>query len=57
MSTKLGSLSIVCIQLGPRKLAVVRSREVAAKQGVLKYYSEWRCSRDQGEWPLIRGGR
>ena len=29
---KCGSLSIVCVQLGPRKLAVIRSREVATKQ-------------------------
>ena len=44
-----------------RMLSVIWSREVAMKQGFLKYSSEWRCSRDQGEcllktgWPLIRG--
>ena len=27
MSAKLGSLSIACVQLGPRKLSVIRSRE------------------------------
>ena len=27
-------------------------REVAAKPEILEYYSEWRCSGDQGEWPL-----
>ena len=26
---------------------------MAAKQGSLKYSSEWQCSRDQGEWPFI----
>ena len=36
VSTKSGWLSIVCIQLGPRKLAVIRIREVAVKQGFLK---------------------
>ena len=51
VSAKLGSLSIICIQLGPRKLSIIQSREVATKQGFLKYYSEWRCSRDQGECP------
>ena len=35
--SKLGSLSIVWIQLGPRKLAVIQSREVATKQGFLNY--------------------
>ena len=40
---KSGSLSTgcVCVQLGPRKLAVIQSREVAVKKGFLKYYSEW----------------
>ena len=35
VSAKSGSLSIVCIQLGPWKLAIIWSREVAAKQGFL----------------------
>jgi len=53
-SFKSGSLSTGCvgIQLGPRKLAVIQSREVAVKRGFLNYYSEWRCSREQGECPL-----
>ena len=38
--------------LGPKNVAVMRSRGVAANQGVLKYNFVWRCSRDQGEWPL-----
>ena len=29
--------------IGTPKAAIIRSREVAAKQGFLKYYSEWRC--------------
>ena len=37
MSAKSGLLSIVCVQLGPRKLSIIRTREVAAKQGFLKY--------------------
>ena len=40
MSAKSGLLSIVCIQLGPRKLSVIRSSLVAAKQRLLKYYSD-----------------
>ena len=35
MFAKSGLLSIVCAQLGPRKLSVIWSREVAAKQGFL----------------------
>ena len=35
MSTKSGSLSIVCIQLGPRKLSIIRSSGVSAIQGLL----------------------
>ena len=38
--------------LRPKSVAVIRSRGVAANQGFLKYYFVWRCSRDQGEWPL-----
>ena len=30
MSAKLGSLSIACVQLGPRKLFVIRSSGVSA---------------------------
>ena len=40
MSAKSGLLSIVCIQLGPRKLSVIRSSGVATKQRFLKYYSD-----------------
>ena len=32
-----GSLSIACVQLGPRKLSVIRSSGVSAIQGLLKY--------------------
>ena len=35
MSTKSGSLSIACVQLGPRKLTVIRSSGVSAVQGCL----------------------
>ena len=46
------SLCIDGHHLGPENVAVIRSRGVAAYQGFLKYYFVWRCSRDQGEWPL-----
>ena len=35
MSAKSGSLSIACIQLGPRKLSVIWSSGVSAIQGLL----------------------
>ena len=38
-------------------VAVIRSRKVAAKQGFVKYNSEWWCSWDQGEWRNRQGGR
>ena len=37
MSAKLGSFSIVCVQLGLLKLSVIRSSGVFAIQGLLKY--------------------
>ena len=37
MSTKSGSLSIACVQLGPRKLSIIRSSGVSDIQGLLKY--------------------
>ena len=37
MSAKSGSLSIVCIQLGPRKLSVIQSSGVSAVQGLIEY--------------------
>ena len=60
MSAKSGSLSIACVQLGPRKLSVIWSSEVSAIQGsaiqgLLKYYSEWKDSRDFQNCPLYRG--
>ena len=33
----IGSLSVACVQLGPRKPSVVRSSGVSAIQGLLKY--------------------
>ena len=36
-SAKSGSLSIVRVQLGPRKLSIIRSSGVSAVQGLLKY--------------------
>ena len=33
-----GSLSIACIQFGPRKLSVIQSSRVSAIQGLLKKY-------------------
>ena len=35
MSTKSGSLSIVCVQLGAWKLSVIRSSRLSAVQGLL----------------------
>ena len=35
-NTKSGSLSIACVQLGSRKLSVIRSSGVSAIQGLLK---------------------
>ena len=37
VSAKLGSLSIVCVQLGPQKLSVILSSGVSTIQGLLKY--------------------
>ena len=39
MSSKLGSLSIVCVQLGQQKVSVIRSSGVSAIQGLL---TEWK---------------
>ena len=50
-------------RLGPRKVAVIRSRQVVVDQGFLKHCGEWRCVLDPrcaaviGGWPPIRGGR
>ena len=33
-------------RLGPRKVAVIRSRQVAVDQGFLKHCGEWRCVLD-----------
>ena len=50
-------------RLGPGKVAVIRSRQVAVDQGFLKHCGEWRCVLDPrlvaviGGWPPIRGGR
>ena len=35
MSARSGSLSIACVQLGPRKLSVIRSSGVSTIQGLL----------------------
>ena len=32
--------------LGPRKVAAIRSRQVAVDQGFLKHCGEWRCVLD-----------
>ena len=37
MSAKSGLLSIACVQLGLRKLSVIRSSGVSTIQGLLKY--------------------
>ena len=55
MSTKSGSLSIVCIQLGLQKLSVIRSSRVSAIEGLLKYWSEREDSWDFQNCPLYRG--
>ena len=41
MSAKSGSLSIVHLQLGLRKVSVIQSSRVSTIQGLLKYSSEW----------------
>ena len=55
MSTKLGSLSIVRVQLGLRKLSVIQSSGMSAVQGLLKYWSEWKNSWDFQNCPLYCG--
>ena len=55
MSAKSGSLSIACIQLGLRKLPVVRSSRVSTILGSLKYWSEWKDSRNFQNCPLYHG--
>ena len=45
----------VCVQLGPRKLSVIRSSGVSAIQELLKYWGEWKDSRDFQKCPLYRG--
>ena len=50
--TKSGSLSVACIQLGPRKLSVIRSSGVSAIQGLLQYWSEWKDSWDFQNCPV-----
>jgi len=52
---KSGLLSIASIQLGPRKLSVIRSSWVSAIQGLVKYRSEWEDSRDFQNCPLYCG--
>ena len=55
VSAKLRSLSIVCIQLGPRKPSIIWSRGVSTIQGLLKYWSEWKDSQGVQNCPLYRG--
>ena len=55
MSAKSGSLSIVRLQLGQRKLYVIRSSEVSAIQGLLKYCNKRKDSRDFQNCPLYCG--
>ena len=56
MSTKSGTLSIVYVQLGVRKLSVIWSRGVSAIKGLhFKYCSEWKDSWDFRNCPLYRG--
>ena len=35
-----------CIDVRPRKVAAIRSRQVAVDQGFLKHCGEWRCVLD-----------
>ena len=46
VSTKLELLIIACVQLGPRKLSVLWSSGVSTLQRLLKYWNEWKDSRD-----------
>ena len=55
MSAKSESLRIACIQLGLRKLSVIRSSRMSTIQGLLKYWSEWKDSRDFQNCPLYHG--
>ena len=61
MSTKLGLLSIACVQLGVQKASVIRSSGVFAIQRLLQYLSEWKDSQEfqncllYSECPLLRG--
>ena len=52
VSTELGSLCIAYVQFGPWKLW---RREVSAIQELLKYWSEWKDSRDFQNCPLYCG--
>ena len=60
MSSKSGSLSIVCVQLGKQKVSVIQSSGVSAIQGLL---TEWKDSWDfqncplYHRCPLLRGVR
>ena len=45
----------VCVQLGPRKLSVIRISGVSVIQGLLKFWGEWKDSRDFQKCPLYRG--
>ena len=42
--------------MGPKYVAVIRHREVAAKLGILKYYGDAVRTKLKGGWLLIRGG-
>ena len=54
-SLKLGSSSIVSVQLGQRKLSVIQSSGVSTVQGLLlKYWSQWKDSWDFRNCPLSR---
>ena len=55
MSNELGSLCIAYVQFGPWKLSIIWRREVSAIQELLKYWSEWKDSRDFQNCPLYCG--
>ena len=48
----LNQLSIVCLQLGPQKLSVIRSSGVSAIQELLNYCNERKDSQDFRNCPL-----
>ena len=43
------------VQLEVQKLSIIRSSEMSAIQGLLKYWTEWRDIQDFRDYSLYRG--